>query len=133
MKALISPNENGRVVEIASAPFPVAQPLFWVEAPFMVNTDWRYVDGEFVAPSKPEPVNPIPSIVSMRQARLALLQSNLLAQVDAAVSAGTEADKITWEYATEVNRNDTLVQNLSVALNLTEQDLDNLFTLAASL
>lgn len=76
---------------------------------------------------------PIPSVVSMRQARLALLQLGLLSTVDASVAAGSEADKITWEYATEVNRNEALVQNLAVVLGLSEQDLDNLFALASSL
>ena len=75
----------------------------------------------------------IPTSVTMRQARLALLQSGLLATVDAAIASGAEADKITWEYATEVQRTDMLVKNLSVVLGLTEHDLDNLFTLASSL
>ena len=79
----------------------------------------------------PEPTTP--TVVSMRQARLALLQAGLLATVDAAVAAGGDADKITWEYATEVDRNSPLVTNMALALNLTEQDLDNLFTLAATL
>lgn len=81
---------------------------------------------------KPAPVV-IPATVSMRQARLALLQSNLLETVSTAIANGNEADKITWEYATEVNRTDTLVQNLSSGLGLTEQDLDNLFMLASTL
>ncbi len=75
----------------------------------------------------------VPKTVSMRQARLALLQSGLLAQVDQAIQQGGDADKIAWEYATEVRRDDPLVQNLSAALSLTEAQLDALFTLAASL
>ena len=75
----------------------------------------------------------IPSTVSMRQARLALLQSGLLETVNTSLSGGSDADKITWEYATEVRRDDALVTNLSAALNLKESDLDNLFTLASSL
>ena len=82
---------------------------------------------------KPAPPPVIPAVVSMRQARLALLQQGLLSTVDASVAAGSEADKITWEYATEVNRNEALVQNLAVVLGLSELDLDNLFALASSL
>lgn len=81
----------------------------------------------------PTPVIVIPSTVSMRQARLALLQSNLLDEVNTAIATGTEADKITWEYATEVNRSDALVANMATALNLTSTDLDDLFTLANTL
>jgi hypothetical protein len=72
-------------------------------------------------------------VVSMRQARLALLQANLLDTVTAAIGQGGEADQITWEYATEVRREDALVQNLSQALNLTSAQLDDLFALAATL
>ena len=81
---------------------------------------------------KPE-VIVIPTTVSMRQARLALLQSGLLTQVNEAIVNGTEADKITWEYATEVQRTDVLVTNLAKGLGLSETDLDNLFLLANSL
>lgn len=81
----------------------------------------------------PAPEPSVPLVVSMRQARLALLQAGLLSQVDAAIAAGNEADKITWEYATEVNRSDALVANMSTGLGLTAEQLDNLFTLAASL
>lgn len=79
------------------------------------------------------PVPVIPSIVSMRQARLALLQAGLLSTVNIAIQAGGEADQIEWEYATEVNRETTLVQNMKAGLNLTEEDLDNLFTIASTL
>lgn len=80
-------------------------------------------------PTKPY----VPAIVSMRQARLALLQSGLLAQVDAAIATGSEAGRITWEYATEVRRGDALVAGLSAALGLTASQLDSLFALAATL
>lgn len=72
-------------------------------------------------------------VVSMRQARLALLQAGLLTSVEEAVAAGDEAGKITWEYATEVRRDDPLVTNLSAALDLSEGQLDALFSLASTL
>lgn len=79
----------------------------------------------------------VPQSVSMRQARLALLQSNLLQQVSDAVNAmtGIEGNKarIEWEFSSTVERNRPLVQNMSMILNLTSEQLDNLFVLAASL
>ena len=74
-----------------------------------------------------------PLTVSMRQARLALFQVGLLEQVDAAIASGGEPDRISWEYATEVRRDDTLVANMASALGLTNEQLDGLFTLAATL
>lgn len=85
----------------------------------------------------PEPADPltptVPAIVTMRQARLALLQTGMLASVNAAVAAADEATKITWEFSSEVQRNNALVSTLAAALNLTSQQLDDLFTLAATL
>lgn len=75
----------------------------------------------------------IPSVVSMRQARIALLQAGYLNNVTAAINAGSEADRITWEYATEVRRDDPLVVNLSATLGLTDVQIDNLFELAATI
>jgi len=83
-----------------------------------------------------EPPPVLPSIVTMRQARLALLESNKLHLVQPAIdslpSPQKEAAQIEWEYAQEVKRSDPLVQSLAVALELTEEDLDNLFLLAST-
>jgi hypothetical protein len=64
---------------------------------------------------------------------MALHQTGKLASVNAAVAAADEETKIAWEYSTEVQRNFPLVATLAAALSLTESDLDNLFTLSASL
>lgn len=133
MKALISPQQNNLVVEVTANNkiFEVASPLHWVDCTNEIKAyEFQYINESFVAYT-PAPV--IPSTVSMRQARLALLQSNLLDAVNTAINQGGEADKITWEYATEVSRSDALVSNMAIALNLSETDLDNLFTLASSL
>jgi len=131
MKALISLQQNSRIFEVLPAEFPVAEPLSWIDCADNVTTEWTYVNGVFVEPVTPPEF--APTVVSMRQARLALLQAGLLTTVDAAIAAGSEADQITWEYATEVDRNSPLVVNLSASLGMTEQQLDDLFTLAASL
>lgn len=79
----------------------------------------------------------IPSTVTMRQARLALLQSGLLAQVNDAVAgmpgADGDAARIEWEFSSTVERNRPLVQGLAATLGLTNTQLDNLFVLAGSL
>lgn len=79
----------------------------------------------------------VPEVVTMRQARLALLGADLLAQVNAAVAnmPGTEGDaaRIEWEYAQEVRRDSPLVAGLSAALGLTDETLDNLYKVAAGL
>jgi hypothetical protein len=76
----------------------------------------------------------LPSVVTMRQARLALLQGGLLTAVETTIVGGTdEAMKIEWEYATEINRDwDSLVA-LTTALGMTSAELDDLFQLASTL
>ena len=76
----------------------------------------------------------LPSVVTMRQARLALLQSGLLATVETAITTGTdEAMKIEWEYATEIKRDWNSLVALTTALGMTSAELDDLFQLASTL
>ncbi len=93
-----------------------------------------------VAPELPAYVPPpsdVPQAVTMRQARLALLGAGLLSQVNAAIAsmpgAEGEAARIEWEYAQEVQRHNGFVSLLAPALGLTEAQLDELFTTAATL
>lgn len=78
-----------------------------------------------------------PPVVSMRQARLALLGAGLLAQVDAAIASMPgvegEAARIEWEYATEVRRDSALVSAIGRLLGLDDAALDELFAQAAKL
>ena len=75
-----------------------------------------------------------PKVVTMRQARLALLQSGLLQTVTDAILNGTdEAMKIEWEYATEVKRDWNSLVALTTALGITDLQLDDLFQLASTL
>ena len=77
-------------------------------------------------------------VVSMRQARLALLQAGLLSQVEAAIAAIEDAGQrqavqIEWEYAADINRAHPWVQGLADALGLNETQLDDLFVAASRL
>jgi hypothetical protein len=71
--------------------------------------------------------------VTPRQARLALLQAGKLGQVNQAINQLDEATKVTWEYATEINRTDPLIVSLGASLGMTPLEIDNLFALARTL
>lgn len=75
----------------------------------------------------------VPGLITPRQARLALLGAGLLDDVEAAVDAAGGATKITWEYATEINRHDVLIAALGGVLGLTAGQIDNLFRTASDL
>lgn len=106
------------------------------------------LDGEWVASDpvavqaiidayQPAPA-PVPQEVTMRQARVALISLRLFDQVEAALAA--IPDEIerklalqTWEYSAAVERFNPLIVMLAPALGLTDQQLDDLFRLAATL
>ena len=88
---------------------------------------------------KPDKVVPgaVPFEVSMRQARLALLQFGMLNTVNTIIAnmpPGIQGDaaRIEWEYATGVKRNSQLVTVLAPMLGLTDDQMDQLFFLAAT-
>ena len=79
----------------------------------------------------------IPTVVTMRQARLAMLDAGILTSVSNAITAMTgptgEAARIEWEYSPTLKRDHPLVASLSAALGLSSAQLDELFTVAAGL
>lgn len=89
-----------------------------------------FIDGEWVAVAPEPEAEPIPTSVSMCQARLQLLEMNLLDQVEDMISGNRKAE-IEWETATSVDRDSALVQQLASDLDLNESKVDGLM-LAAS-
>jgi len=82
----------------------------------------------------PEPPAPVvPYEVSPRQIRRALSIVGLREAVEGAVATADEEVKDAWFYSTAFYRDNPLVLNLAVALNKTEEELDNIFILASTL
>ena len=92
----------------------------------------RTPEGKVVEVITTEPI-PAPVSVTPRQMRLALLQSGLMAQVNAYVATLPEAVTIEWEYATAVERTSPLIAAAANGLGMTQAQVDALFTLASSL
>jgi len=108
------------------------------DLPFSVVGQGQIVEADTIVwPATPAPPVPVPEMVTMRQARLALLQAGKLADVNAAILALPSPEKeqaqIEWEYATEIKRDNALVTKLAPALGLDAPALDALFTMAATL
>lgn len=94
---------------------------------------WKYAGNKWVAYAAPEPV---PSSVTKRQGRLALLQAGkyqaVLDAFDALPSPEKERAWIEWD-ATTYERTSPFLQQLAVLIDLDSQQLDSLFIAAAQL
>lgn len=129
--------ENGVIANIIVVAALDALPgLMLIDAdlhPGNIGDGW---DGAQVIPA-PVPPEPVPTEVTMRQARLALLGAGLLTNVDAAINAMPEpaksAARIEWDYSSAVQRHNGFVQQLGPALGLTDAQIDDLFRVAATL
>lgn len=79
----------------------------------------------------------IPVSVTMRQARLALLNAGILTQANDAINTMTgiegDAARIEWEFSNEVRRDSALVSGIGSSLNLTNVQVDDLFIAASVL
>ena len=119
-------------------PFSIFSPDYaaqFVETPDGVEPGWLFSGGNFTRPSIP-PAH-APTVVSMRQTRLALLAAGRLPAIASALASLPSPQKeqaaIDWEFATTVDRNSPLVAMLAGALRLDAAALDALFIAAAAL
>lgn len=104
-----------------------------------IGSSLAFADGvvtrSFALADAPSP--PVPEVVTMRQARLALLQAGLLDDAEAAIASLPEATRraaqIEWEYATELRRDHALLAAIGASLSLNSADIDGLFAAAAAI
>lgn len=128
------------LVEVAAPAYdPITQSVEQ-SAPLFVGDQW--VQQWIVIPIPPEKVEEnykasVPTFVTMRQARLALLGAGLLSNIDLVInslpSPQKEAAKIEWEYSQEVQRHNGFVSVLAPMLDMTDKQIDELFIQAAKL
>lgn len=94
-----------------------------------------YIDSEGVLHTKAEQEadylymlakSKVPKVITPRQARLILLQYELLDDIEAMI-ATDRALGIWWEYSLEIKRDDERLIAAATALSLTEQQIDEMF------
>lgn len=81
-------------------------------------------------PPAPAPV--VPASVTPWQIRRALNTTGLRSTVEAAVAASDQDVKDGWEFATEIRRDNVLLNAMASNLGMTPQQVDDLFFLASS-
>lgn len=122
------------------ADYPLPNRLAWQEYRQALR-DVTKQDGfpnDVIWPQEPLAVaGKMPMAITMRQARLALLNAGLLDDVEAAIITMDEPQRtqtqIEWEYAQEVQRDNALVAALGPMLGLDDAAIDSLFSMAATL
>ena len=92
-----------------------------------ISNGWEDITGSW--PPLPVPIEI--TVVSMRQCRLALLQEELLDDVEALIT--TREQHIWWDYSTQVEKYNPITQQIASALNWSPEFLTGLFELAITL
>lgn len=93
-------------------------------------------EGAVNAITPPAPV--VPTSVTRRQAKQALLLAGLLDDAETAINAIADATErgvalIFWNDAVEFERANPLITAIGTAIGLTSEQIDDLFTTAATL
>ena len=131
--------EEFRVVELIETQPPeidTATQTVYRDGCEMVDGRWQY--KWTVRDLTPEEIEAgykasIPQVVTIRQAKLALLQAELLDNIETAMTQADRATQIEWEYATEFRRDWPALITMQQMLGLTDKQIDELFRLALTL
>lgn len=130
-------NNNGILQDVVmthpSIIFPSGYAEQFISVPDDAQNGWIW-DGVVATEPMIEtlPIQ-VPQQVSMRQARLALLDAGLLDDVEAIIAAAGRAAQIEWEYAATVGRNHPVIAIVQQQQGMTDSQIDSLFTNAAAL
>lgn len=84
-------------------------------------------------PPSPEEVRSRIAPISAWQARKALTAAGLRQQIEDAIAIAPLDVRDAWEYATEFRRNDPVLVGMAAQLGLTDEQLDDLFRVGATL
>ena len=134
---------SGVAKERVATPRPDYDPMTqnitweWIETDETLTETWTVTEKTDEEKTQALEVSRARTVVTPRQARLALAMRGQLSNIDeiiASLPAGQqEVVQIEWEYAVSIERNSPWVIQLGSALGLDEEGLDELFKAAALL
>ncbi|HEV2612547.1 MAG TPA: hypothetical protein VGU61_19955 [Noviherbaspirillum sp.] len=119
-------NANASVIEAAAVDFAPGK--------YKLENGALVLNAAYVPPTPPAPV--VPEQVAMWQARDAMIDADLLDDVEAAMAAIPDAKarkkaQQKFEYSNNMRRDDPLLKMLAPSLGLSEAQIDALFIAAA--
>lgn len=100
----------------------------------MIMINVRTGEQTEVETGEPEPEtgpDPVPAVISRFQARAALMDAGLLADVELAVGSAGPLAQLAWAEAVEWRRDSPTIAAIAASLDLTDGQLDDLFRAAA--
>ena len=125
--------KDGTVANIVLSGDDFAAAQGWVAAPDYVGIGWHYGDGF----GEPVVVVPVPHSVTPSQAKLALFYAGKLTDAESALGDLEEPQKtvasIYWTSALAFERDNEIITAMGALLNLTSEQIDDLFRTAATL
>ncbi len=104
----------------------------YVELETLTKVSKANLDLAIIEKERIEKSLKVPASISMRQGKLHLLSLSLLDSVEDIISTN-RAWQIEWEYSSEVLRVSPLIEVLKVSLQLTDDQVDNMFIAASKL
>lgn len=131
----IDPQDYNRIIGVFDCPQPALDNVYEINRSLLdnINNPCYNPTTQTVTEHPVATAEQVPVSISPRQARLILLQNNLLAQVENIVASAPESIRIEWEYAIDIRRDSPLVESFASQLGLTKEQLDNMFRAAALL
>jgi hypothetical protein len=96
-------------------------------------TGYEWQEMAYQTPPEIRSATPVPQKVSRAQFILALLQIDLLDEVEAAIALADRATQINYSERLEFERSFPLIATMAAALGKTDAEIDALFVLAAML
>lgn len=108
-----------------------------IEVPLKPGADYEWQDGEWVH-VPPDPAEALAAeragmVASRFQAKAALLEAGLLEQVEAVLADASPVARLAWVEAVEFRRWSPTILAAAEALNLTPEQVDDLFRLAMTI
>jgi len=98
------------------------------------GVDWVWDGTKATDPNAPPPLPPEPvTVVTARQARLALIQAGLYDQVVTAVNAADQTTQVWWQYSPFIERQNPILLAMATQLSLSPTQVDTLFQTASTL
>lgn len=118
--------------------YPTEVPEFFGTCPDDADTQidgvlgvYVQADWETMREDEMRARDPVPQQVTMRQARLELLERELLDDVEAVIAAAGRAAQIEWEFAAVVERAHPVIAVVQQQQGMTDAQIDDLFREAA--